>query len=166
MRRFGLGWGWCLALASLLAACGAPGGEGVTINGTTVPPAPTLAAAEIARGAELYAQHCAACHGAQLEGQPNWKTTLADGARPAPPHDASGHTWHHSDAVLRWITAQGGGAFSAQSRMPAFGQTLSAAEVEAILTFIKSRWGPAEREYQWWMTATGADAAALPATPP
>jgi hypothetical protein len=45
--------------------------------------------------------------GANLEGQPNWKERQANGRLPAPPHDASGHTWHHPDAQLFGITKQG-----------------------------------------------------------
>ncbi|WP_234841811.1 cytochrome c [Sinorhizobium meliloti] len=61
-------------------------------------------AATIARGKTLYAERCAACHGANLEGQRHWKSQLPPGRMPAPPHDASGHTWHHPDGVLFRIT--------------------------------------------------------------
>lgn len=54
----------------------------------------------VADGRKLYDQACASCHGAMLEGQPNWRQRKADGRLPAPPHDPSGHTWHHPDAVL------------------------------------------------------------------
>lgn len=43
-------------------------------------------------GARIYAQQCAACHGARSEGQPSWRDRGPDGLLPAPPHDASGHT--------------------------------------------------------------------------
>jgi hypothetical protein len=58
----------------------------------------------VASGARVYAQHCASCHGANLEGQPNWKDRLPNGRLPAPPHDASRHTCHHADEVLFDIT--------------------------------------------------------------
>ena len=54
----------------------------------------------VSTGAAIYAKHCAACHGARLEGQPEWRTRGADGLLPAPLHDASGHTWHHPDETL------------------------------------------------------------------
>src|SRR5258706_13794673 len=54
----------------------------------------------IARGKVVYAEHCASCHGANLEGQPNWRKPLPNGRLPAPPHDRTGHTWHHSDNQL------------------------------------------------------------------
>jgi len=104
-----------------------------------------------ATGAELYAQHCASCHGSKLEGQPNWRHPLPEGGYPAPPHDPSGHTWHHPDAQLFGITKLGGQATAPpgfRSRMPAFGDVLSDDEIRAILEFIKSTWPAAEREHQ------------------
>ena len=55
---------------------------------------------QVALGKQIYDQHCGRCHGANLEGQPNWRTRKPDGRMPAPPHDASGHTWEHTDAQL------------------------------------------------------------------
>ena len=100
--------------------------------------------AELARGAQLYAQHCAACHGAKLEGQPNWRERLPNGRMPAPPHDESGHTWHHSDRVLFAITKNGlvppYAPQGYESDMPPFGGVLSDDEIRAVLAYIKSHW--------------------------
>ncbi len=101
--------------------------------------------AQVALGEKIYAQHCAACHGAKLEGQPNWRERLPSGRMPAPPHDESGHTWHHTDEVLFGITKEGlvPGKYAPpgyQSDMPAFGGTLSDAEIRAVLAFIYSHW--------------------------
>ena len=125
----------------------------VTINGTTVPPVPTLSAERVAAGEGLYAQYCAACHGAALEGAPNWKVRLANGSLPAPAHDGTGHTWHHPDEQLLSIVAQGGDP-AYNGVMPGFAASLTTDQMTAILDFIKSRWGSREREYQWWITAT------------
>ena len=100
---------------------------------------------QVAQGQEIYAQHCAACHGAKLEGQPNWRERMANGRMPAPPHDESGHTWHHTDEVLFGITKHGlvPGKYAPpgyQSDMPAFGGTLSDTEIRAVLAFIQSHW--------------------------
>jgi mono/diheme cytochrome c family protein len=102
--------------------------------------------AMVALGEEIYAGHCASCHGAELEGQPDWQRPLPDGGLPAPPHDASGHTWHHPDDLLFGITKFGGQALAPagfRSNMPAFGDQLGDREIWAVLAFIKSRW-PAE----------------------
>lgn len=104
----------------------------------------------IAQGRALYAQHCAACHGAELDGQPNWQEALPGGRMPAPPHDATGHTWHHSDRELFLITKKGMSAVVSdyENEMPAFEGILSDEEIGAVLNFIKSTWPSREREYQ------------------
>jgi mono/diheme cytochrome c family protein len=61
----------------------------------------------IARGEAVYVAHCASCHGKNLEGQPGWNAQDKDGFLPAPPHDESGHTWHHPDTLLFRIIAGG-----------------------------------------------------------
>jgi mono/diheme cytochrome c family protein len=118
-----------------VAACGDEAGR----------PLPREAAA-IAKGEKLYAQHCASCHGAKLEGQPDWRRRLPSGRMPAPPHDATGHTWHHPVRVLFEITKYGvvppNAPVGYQSDMPAFGGTLSDEEIRATLAFIESRWPP------------------------
>ena len=65
------------------------------------------ASAEVEQGRQVYADQCASCHGADLEGQPDWRSPLPSGRLPAPPHDPSGHTWHHSDNVLFRIVKVG-----------------------------------------------------------
>jgi mono/diheme cytochrome c family protein len=101
-------------------------------------------AAKVALGKRIYDQHCAACHGANLEGQPNWKQRLANGRMPAPPHDESGHTWHHHDSVLFGMVKKGLVPDYAppgyESDMPAFEKTLSDAEIWAVLSYIESHW--------------------------
>jgi mono/diheme cytochrome c family protein len=98
----------------------------------------------VALGARVYAEHCASCHGAKLEGQPDWRKRLPNGRLPAPPHDESGHTWHHSDRVLFEITKYGlvppHAPKDYESDMPAFGGKLSDEEIRAVLAYIQSHW--------------------------
>ena len=51
-------------------------------------------------GKKIYANNCASCHGINLEGQQNWMSRLPNGLMPAPPHDKTGHTWHHPEEYL------------------------------------------------------------------
>lgn len=106
--------------------------------------------AEATKGRLLYAKSCAQCHGANLEGQPDWIKRKPDGRLPAPPHDESGHTWHHSDEQLFRITKFGLQAIEPgyESDMPAFEGTLSDSQIKAIIEFIKSTWPDRARTYQ------------------
>ena len=99
--------------------------------------------AQVALGQSVYAAQCARCHGAHLEGQPNWKERQANGRLPAPPHDASGHTWHHPDKDLFGISKHGLAPYAPpgyQSDMPAFEGVLSDEQIAAVLAYIKSTW--------------------------
>jgi mono/diheme cytochrome c family protein len=117
-----------VALFVLLAAC----------SEAQPPPA------DVQASARLYAQHCAACHGMKLEGQPNWQQRLPNGRMPAPPHDETGHTWHHPDEVLFGITKFGlvppYAPAGYASDMPAFAATLSDHEIRSVLAYIAGHW--------------------------
>jgi mono/diheme cytochrome c family protein len=120
-----------MAAVLLLAACDDPRANPVDPE-------------QVKLGARLYAQQCAACHGAKLEGQPDWRRRLPNGRLPAPPHDESGHTWHHPDHVLFAITRNGlvppYASKGYESDMPAFAGKLSDDEIWAVLAYIKSHW--------------------------
>ena len=97
----------------------------------------------VAMGRRIYTETCAECHGARLEGEPNWQTRDVEGFMPAPPHDETGHTWHHPDQVLFDITRHGVQKFAGadyQTKMPAYDKILSDHEIVAVLSYIKSRW--------------------------
>jgi mono/diheme cytochrome c family protein len=120
------------------------------IGSPQAPPPPSLDDRQVARGERLYGQYCASCHRPDLAGDPEWKTPNPDGSHPPPPHDSSGHTWHHSDRLLLEVVRDGSD-FS-QSRMPAFGGVLSDEEILAILEYFKANWGPEQRDFQWQVT--------------
>ena len=94
-------------------------------------------------GRVIYAEHCASCHGVELEGQKDWMSRLPDGLMPAPPHDETGHTWHHSDKYLFMITKYGIEDIIGQkypNNMPAYKEILSDKEIISVLSYIKSTW--------------------------
>ncbi|AQS52222.1 cytochrome C oxidase Cbb3 [Paenalcaligenes hominis] len=99
----------------------------------------------VLQGKKIYATNCASCHGANLEGQSNWRQRLPNGRLPAPPHDVTGHTWHHADSLLIDIVKNGlipgrTAPPGYQSDMPAYGSVLSDEEIRAVLAYIKSSW--------------------------
>jgi len=96
------------------------------------------------RGEFIYQRFCSLCHGKNLEGQANWRTRKADGKLPAPPHDETGHTWHHDDQLLFNITKYGlippYAPKNYKTDMPAWGDTLKDEDIWTVLAYIKSKW--------------------------
>ena len=137
------------AIAIFLIFAGAAGGASWLVLGPnrehdpmTLRPGSTQV---VEVGRQIYAEHCAGCHGADLEGQPNWRQRRSDGMLPAPPHDPSGHTWHHPDAQLVEMTKFGPQRFAGadyRSEMPAYQDQLTDREIVAVLSYIKSTWPP------------------------
>jgi mono/diheme cytochrome c family protein len=108
-------------------------------------------ASQVTRGRTIYQANCATCHGAIGEGQPDWKRQNQDETYPAPPHDASGHTWHHGDGLLFRIVRDGGKIYETpgfKSAMPPFGDRLSPDEIKAVLSYLKTLWTEEQRAAQ------------------
>ncbi len=112
-------------------------------------------------GEEVYKAQCASCHGAHLEGQPEWRTRDANGYLPAPPHDATGHTWHHADDLLFEITKYGPAVVindqSYKTLMPRFEGVLTDKEIVAVLSFIKNTWPEEQRNWQDQVNGTAVN---------
>lgn len=111
--------------------------------------------ADPTKGAMLYQENCASCHGEELEGEPNWRTVKEDGSLPAPPHDETGHTWHHGDDLIFSYTKLGGkealarsGITNFASGMPGFGEQLTDEEIWHVIAFLKSNWSERVQEIQ------------------
>lgn len=107
--------------------------------------------ARIDAGSRIYASQCAACHGAKGEGRPDWERPDTSGEMPDPPHDSTGHTWKHADAMLYRIVRNGWrDPYNKTSRMtmPGFGQTLSPGEVRDVIAYLKTMWTPEQRKFQ------------------
>jgi mono/diheme cytochrome c family protein len=139
-----------IALLVLLGA-GAAAGAIVLHKGKRVVFADADDHALVAEGQQVYDARCAACHGAHLEGQPDWQHVNAQGRVPAPPQDETGHTWMHDDAELVRFVKYSVADIAAPgyvSDMPAFDHQLSDRQVLAVLAFIKSRWPRGVRVYQ------------------
>ena len=149
-------------LLFLLAACGGPPmpsttaavpteeTEEMAVSSQPSNPVPD----EMTVGQTVYAANCAECHGVNLEGEVDWKIQNDDDSFRSPPHDETGHTWHHSDEQLLEAIRLGGARFEGMniggtSDMPAFGESLTEGEITAVLTYIKSTWPDDIRERQW-----------------
>jgi mono/diheme cytochrome c family protein len=99
----------------------------------------------VARGATIYARHCATCHGARGEGAPQWQRRGADGKMPAPPLDGSGHAWHHPMADL--IEMINEGSRPGEGNMPGWKGKLAAGEIDAVIAWFQSLWNDDIHEF-------------------
>ena len=99
----------------------------------------------VALGKTVYLDQCAACHGVNLEGQVGWQDQRVDGMRLAPPHDETGHTWHHADELLFLLTKNGINSMLSKpypNNMPVYQDILTDEEIFVALSYIKSQWAP------------------------
>ena len=155
-----------LPLLALLGAAAALGGVvlgGLDARGHFADADDT---ALVARGAALYAANCAGCHGAHLQGAPNWQVAGPDRAVRPPPQDATGHTWMHSDDQLFQFVKYSLADIAPPgfvSNMPAFENQLSDRDIVATIAFIKSSWPTGVRVFQAMLNPhyEGIPAAAL-----
>ncbi|MBR9970644.1 c-type cytochrome [Magnetospirillum sulfuroxidans] len=140
-------WGSVVVIVGLAGAIIGVGAWWWQGQGRIDPDNPT----QVARGKAVYDRHCGQCHGLRLQGEPNWRTRLPSGELPAPPHDASGHTWHHADEYLFAVTKHGLARFAPpdyKTNMPSFVGKLSDDDIRASLAYIKSLWPVEIRQRQ------------------
>ncbi|MDL0429497.1 cytochrome c [Marinobacter sp. TBZ242] len=134
---------WLVPLVLLVApALVMAGGE--PSNGDGVP-------TEMAEGRQIYEQYCASCHGWQGEGAADWNKPDEKGEMPPPPHDETGHTWRHSDAMLFRMIAEGWRhPFNEtdQLTMPAFKDNLTDEDIRSVIEYLKTFWAGDQRRYQ------------------
>lgn len=136
-----------------IAACSKQDNEkSGNVNVTTTTPATQsdFDPATVVLGGKLYAKNCASCHGVKAEGTPNWRKRKPDGKLLPPPLNGSGHTWHHPKKLLVSIITNG--TIIQGGEMPAWGDKLSAQEIDAIILWAQSKW-PAEI-YKSWLEVT------------
>src|SRR5712692_7453564 len=112
---------------------------------------PQLDPGPVKSGRAVYERYCASCHGANAQGAANWLERDEHGELPAPPHDAEGHTWRHSDTELYEMVRRGWrDPFNKtqQLTMPGFGDALSPEEIRAVITYLKTLWTSEQRDFQ------------------
>ena len=134
----------------VIVMLGITGCNGASEKPTELPDIPTtspLLSQNSTNGETIYIVYCAECHGLNGEGENPEDPFNGD---VAPPHDDTGHTWHHDDDLLIEIVTQGG----ISDRMPAFGDQLTAEQIEAVLIYIKTFWTGEQRAYQDEVTRT------------
>ncbi len=94
----------------------------------------------IERGARLYQDYCAICHGKEGIGEPSipWSIRRPDYIAAMPLNESS-RAWHHGDDNLMRIILKGNPR--SRTRMPIWDGVLSVDQARDLVAYIKSLWG-------------------------
>lgn len=142
---------WAIVAAALLAACSSER----PAPGAALPPAGRFDPVSIARGADLYAEHCAQCHGPQAQGHPDWQTPSDGSFSAAPPLNGSGNDWKRGRRELVAVIQNGIVRKDGALVMPAWKQRLSERDIDDIIAWFQSQW-PAPVYEGWYKANQGA----------
>ncbi len=151
MTRTGTG---LVALIVLLAGCG---------REEPAPPAliPLLPADRpfsmdsLMRGARIFQEQCAQCHGPDAQGHPDWQNPQVAAA---PPLNGTGNEWKRSRSDMVAIILDGA-TRDGVPVMPSWKGRLTQQEIEDVIAWYQALW-PAEVYEKWHKANAGA-----PATP-
>lgn len=145
-RRFG----W-LVIALTLFGCErtapTPQPPSSTSALAVIEPAPSLAA--LNRGARLFQEQCAQCHGPEAQGHPDWQTP---GVIAAPPLNGTGNDWKRSWAELTAVIKDGAKR-DGNIVMPGWKDRLSDTEISDLIAWFQTLWPP-EVYAKWRQSAT------------
>lgn len=140
---------FCLAVLLSLFGCSREGDH------AALPP--HFDDAELARGAALYREHCAQCHGPEAQGHPDWDTPSDGSFAAAPPLNGTGNDSKRSKQELV-AAVQRGVSRNGVPVMPAWQGRLQDEEVESVLQWLQSLWPP--EVYARWHKTNAANAGA------
>lgn len=90
------------------------------------------------RGARLFDEHCAQCHGPEAQGHPDWQNPQVVAA---PPLNGTGNDWKRSRAQLVAII-KNGAMRKGTPVMPAWSGRLSDQEIDDIISWFQALWPP------------------------
>lgn len=102
------------------------------------------------RGAQLYQEHCAQCHGPEAQGHPDWKIPEA---LAAPPLNGTGNEWKRTRADMIALI-ENGLKRNNEPLHPAYKGRISSADIETIITWYQALW-PSD-VYERWQKANAA----------
>jgi mono/diheme cytochrome c family protein len=138
------------AASVLLFACGKKESEPAA-------PAPLgvdrlLSVESVVRGARLYQEHCAQCHGPEAQGHPDWENPRVAAA---PPLNGGGNEWKRSKQELVAVIKHGAKRNKVPV-MPGWEGRFSDQEIEDVIAWFQALW-PMD-VYDRWYKANAAAA--------
>lgn len=107
----------------------------------------------MARGARLFQEHCAQCHGPDAQGHPDWQTP---GVTVAPPLNGTGNDWKRTKGEMVAVIKQGAKRKN-ELVMPGWEGRLTDQEIDDLIVWYQALW-PGE-VYERWRKLDAAAAA-------
>ncbi|KPK11885.1 MAG: hypothetical protein AMJ68_04140 [Acidithiobacillales bacterium SG8_45] len=108
----------------------------------------------IAKGARLFQENCAQCHGPEAQGHPDWERGRKEGFAAAPPLNGTGTDITLSKVRMMEII-RNGLKQKGEPVMPAWVGRVSDQDIEDVITWYQALW-PADT-YQAWQRAYAPD---------
>lgn len=105
----------------------------------------------LTRGARLYQEHCAQCHGPEAQGHPDWENPQLAAA---PPLNGTGNEWKRRKSELVAVI-QNGANRQGTPVMPGWKGRLSDEEIDDIITWFQALW-PSDVYERWRKVNAGA----------
>ena len=113
--------------------------------------APVPSVEALNRGARLFQEHCAQCHGPEAQGHPDWETP---GVTAAPPLNGTGNDWKRTRAQLTAVIVNGSKR-NGELVMPGWKDRLTDAEIADIIAWFQALWPP--EIYSRWQQANAGN---------
>ncbi len=145
-----------LLIATGLAACSKKEDDAPVSPAASTPPAAgkdsvrPFSAESIARGAAVFQQRCAECHGPGGQGHPDWRPKRDDKLVVAPPLNGSGPAARRKKAELKKIITEGV-SLGGIPVMPKWNGRLNESDIDDVITWFQALWPP--EVYERWSKA-------------
>lgn len=138
-------------VAVSVVACGKGDSEPSSVASTASPRERLAATDRLFRGAQLYQENCAQCHGPEAQGHPDWQNRNVVAA---PPLNGTGKEARLRKSEMIGII-RNGLTRDRLPTMPAWKGRLSDQDIEDIIAWYQALWTP--ETYERWRKAETSD---------
>ena len=141
----------CLILAlGLLSACSEDKKKPAAVDQAETPVTAgdtRFDVANVARGALVYEENCAQCHGPEAQGHPDWRHAKQQGYAAAPPLDGTGPASKMKKSAIVAVI-KNGVKYNGEPVMPGWKGRVSDQEIDDVITWFQALW-PSDVYASW-----------------
>jgi len=143
-------WFGLLLMLGMLVACSEDKKKPVTVERPETPAKTSDArfnVANIARGALVYQENCAQCHGPEAQGHPDWRHAKQQGYAAAPPLDGTGPVAKMKKSEIIAVI-KNGVKYNGQPVMPSWQGRVNDQDIDDVITWFQALW-PSDVYANW-----------------